>query len=419
MRIGLQGPRKGSQIGGGATFEQAMFEGLVDGLREHPHILVVFSQQPCPSNFAKNNQIEWIRVKWIAWRNLTANIRRLVNWALNHLLRFPSLFRSEHWIDAYLRRHRVEFFLNLVPETIPTDVPYMVFIWDLMHRVLPFFPECSQRGAWVRRELMFSTMIRRAAILGVGTEVGKSEVINFYHVPNDRVHVLPFPTPQFALEAALSPVLGTASKVSDLGGDYVFYPASFHAHKNHVTLLHAVALLRDRHGLILQIALSGGDWGNLAHIKEVVARLGLEQQVHFLGFVARSELIRLYREARVLVFASLAGPDNIPPLEAFALGCPAIVADIPGAAEQLQGAACLFPPTDEQALADAILRVHQDNEYRESLIAKGRLRAQSFTSRDMGRAALKIIGEFEVVRRCWASGTRYPSRYNWARLFGL
>jgi len=416
MRIGLQAPRK--KGGGAETFEQELFEGLLAAVHEHPHTLVIFSKHPRPADLANGDQIKWIRVGSVGWRNLAANAKRLINWGLNHLFHLPSPFRNEHWIDAYLHDQQIEFFLNLVPETTPTEVPYMVFIWDLMHRILPFFPECSQRGAWVRREARLGQMIRRAAIVGVGTETGKQEVMRFYQVPENRIQVLPFPTPRFALEAGSSLTPAQTSIAGKIGGEYVFFPANFHAHKNHATLLHAIAILRDRHGVILQAALSGEDWGNLAHVKEMIGRLGLGRQVHFMGFVSREQLIGLYRGALALVFPSLLGPDNIPPLEAFGLGCPAIVADIPGAEEQMHGAALLFPPTDESALAEAILKVHKDREFRESLIVQGRMRARQFSSQDVGQATLRIIGEFEGIRRCWASGDHYPSRYNVARLFG-
>jgi glycosyltransferase involved in cell wall biosynthesis len=294
----------------------------------------------------------------------------------------------------------------------------MVFVWDLMHRAVPFFPEVSQSGTWVRRESAFSVVIRRAAIISVGTDVGKREVMNFYQAPEDRIHVLPFPTPKFALAGA--PVDETVKQRIEarIGGDYVYYPAAFHPHKNHVTLVRALAVLRDRHGVIMHAAFSGGDWGNLAHVKEAVAKLGLEKQVHFMGFVSREELVALYRGARALVFLSLAGPDNIPPLEAFGLGCPAIVAEIPGAKEQMEGAAVLFPPTDENALAEAILKVHRDPALRNDLIARGRIRAAKFNSNDVGRETLRIIDGFEPVRRCWASSGRFRRRFNIARLFG-
>jgi hypothetical protein len=62
--------------------------------------------------------------------------------------------------------------------------------------------------------------------------------------------------------------------------------------------------------------------------------------------------------------------------------------------------------------------VRRDHEFRDNLIARGKVRARQFNSRDLGVATLGLIGEFEAIRRCWPSGKHYPSRYNVAGLFG-
>ena len=60
------------------------------------------------------------------------------------------------------------------------------------------------------------------------------------------------------------------------------------------------------------------------------AEFGLAGAVHILGYVSDEELIALYQHAHALLYLSRFGPENLPPLEAFALGCPAIVEDVCG-----------------------------------------------------------------------------------------
>jgi glycosyltransferase involved in cell wall biosynthesis len=50
--------------------------------------------------------------------------------------------------------------------------------------------------------------------------------------------------------------------------------------------------------------------------------------VHILGIVTREDLLDLYVGARALVYVSYFGPENLPPLEAFGLGCPVIVSKV-------------------------------------------------------------------------------------------
>jgi hypothetical protein len=38
-------------------------------------------------------------------------------------------------------RERINFFVNVSPEIAILDVPFLVIVWDLRHRLQPFFPE--------------------------------------------------------------------------------------------------------------------------------------------------------------------------------------------------------------------------------------------------------------------------------------
>ena len=67
-------------------------------------------------------------------------------------------------------------------------------VWDLQHRLQPLFPQVSADGIWENRERRFSTVLRRAALVITGTEVGRREIEQFsrrragqhsHHAPSD------------------------------------------------------------------------------------------------------------------------------------------------------------------------------------------------------------------------------------------
>jgi glycosyltransferase involved in cell wall biosynthesis len=128
--------------------------------------------------------------------------------------------------------------------------------------------------------------------------------------------------------------------------------------------------------------------------------LGLADRVKFLGFVEQNDLIDLYKGAFCLVFPTFCGPDNLPPLEAFALGCPVIASEVPGAREQLGDAAILIPPTNERALAEAIVTL-RDQDTRKRFIKSGHARALATNWDDYVRGLLESWDRFAAVRRAW------------------
>jgi glycosyltransferase involved in cell wall biosynthesis len=88
--------------------------------------------------------------------------------------------------------------------------------------------------------------------------------------------------------------------------------------------------------------------------------------------VSTEELAALYRNAFGLVMPTYFGPTNIPPLEAFALGCPVFYSDLPGLREQVAEGAFLFDPSSADSLVGQILAAEASPELRREKISQGR-----------------------------------------------
>jgi glycosyltransferase involved in cell wall biosynthesis len=95
------------------------------------------------------------------------------------------------------------------------------------------------------------------------------------------------------------------------------------------------------------------------------------------------------------------GPDNLPPLEAMALGCPVIASNVSGAKEQLGDAALLVDPKKPEEIAEAIKSLSEDSALRQDLIKRGLIRAYRWTAQDYVKEIFSVIDNFEAIRRCW------------------
>ena len=323
--------------------------------------------------------------------------------ALRRLKYFSPLFRVV-WrrpgaIERVARRHNVQLLWFAGGTYECPDMPYVATLFDLQHRFQPFFPEVSAGGIWDVREQFLSYFLRRAAYCVTGTETGKREIQYLYQLAEPRVRAFPLPTPIFALDAAPSTIDVRTHFGIDRG--YIFYPAQFWPHKNHANLILALKWLKEQRGLEVVLALCGSDKGNLSFIKSFVEQQGMADQVRFLGFVSKEELIALYRQAVALTFVTCFGPDNIPPLEAFALGCPVIASAVEGAREQYGDAVVHVDPSDPEAIGQAIWNLHSDERLREKLVEAGLERAKRWTPADYLKGMFKLFDEFSAVRRNW------------------
>jgi glycosyltransferase involved in cell wall biosynthesis len=278
--------------------------------------------------------------------------------------------------------------------------PFVCQVLDLEYRMKPWFPEVSVDGEWEHRERHYRRYLPKATRVIVAGETGREQVVRFFDVEPENCLPLAHPTPGFALEAAAREPRPLGA-VTALGVEqpYLLYPAQFWAHKNHSAALDALTELRSR-GESFRFVFVGSDRGQQEHVRAQIRGRGLDDAVCILGYVDDDSLVALYQHAHALVYLSRFGPENLPPLEALALGCPAIVANVPGAEEQVGGAAIVVDPDDLSAVADAVQRVGEPAE-RERLLAAGRERAQAWTADDYMRGLIRFLDEFERERRLW------------------
>jgi glycosyltransferase involved in cell wall biosynthesis len=326
------------------------------------------------------------------------NIDRLLGRPANRNGPAATLLRKE----AARRKLDLLWFNHFEP--VHAGIPYVLNIFDLQHRLQPWFPEVSANGEWEAREAAWADGIRRAALVTVGSQEAKEQLCHFYGVPLDNVWVLPFPTPQkaidFALGAAQIPQKGNVRSKYGIKGDFLYYPAQFWPHKNHANLLHALKLLKER-GRDISLVLTGSDHGNQAHVEKVARDLGLAGLVHFCGFVPYEDVLSFYREALALSYVSFFGPENLPPLEAMAVGCPVILSDIPGAHKLHGGAPFLVNPSDPGAIADVIESLLEYPEKIQERVRIGKEFAIKNDSQVYFENFQKMLDSFEPFRRCW------------------
>jgi glycosyltransferase involved in cell wall biosynthesis len=401
MKVGVFVGRVPPAAGGGFTFADDIIQALFR--LESKHRITMFGD-------LTGDQRKKLTAKEIQVVSPRRYIPKIV---VSRLMRNKSSFvanvpilrdglKVADWFQRSVCDLGIELMWFVTPFFIEVDVPFILTIWDMQHRLQPWFPEVSISGEWYRREKFYSTAIRRASAIIAGTEAGKAEVVNFYDIPPERVRLIPHPTPAFAFCASRENREEVLTRYGIPGG-YLFYPAQFWPHKNHVGLLLALNLLREKHGLKLPVVFVGSDTGNINYVRQTAENLGLSSQVHFLGFVPRDDMIGLYRNAFALTYVTFFGPENLPPLEAFALGCPVIASKVSGAQEQLGHAALLVDPRDEEEIAKAIKLLYEDSALRQKLICRGLERAAKWNGEDCVKSVFAIIDEFQAIRRCWGS----------------
>jgi glycosyltransferase involved in cell wall biosynthesis len=383
VRVAVHLPELDPRLGGGYTFQESLAAAIERARGETRHEFVIYALGDAGPGSV---QLRASR-RALATRRMVRLTREVQERALG--IR-PLSGRT--WFERSLDRERIDLVWFGTPRAEDCRRrPFVFTVWDLEHLEQPWFPEVSADGEWELRQVFYSRYVPRATRVIVPNSAGREQLLRHFHLSPKRVLVLPHPTPEFARRAADSPSGGGAA----IPAPYLFYPAQYWSHKNHANLLRALAQLPE-----YTLVCAGSDKGYLDHVGGIARELGVLERVRFLGFVETDTLASLYRGAHALVYLSFFGPENLPPLEAFALGCPVVQADVPGAREQLGDAALFVPPTDASATVGAVRRL-EDPALRGRLIEAGRERAAGYTADAYVRGVLEFLDEFEPVRSCW------------------
>lgn len=304
-----------------------------------------------------------------------------------------SILPSE--FDLAAKKNAIDLFWFPYPACVDLSYPYIYTIWDLGHRRAPYFPEVSRSGQdWNSREYCYQHMVYKASYIITGNEEGKKEILENYPVPPSKIRISPFPVASFCR--------GNEKKPSfDMPEQFFFYPAQFWPHKNHICILESLIILREKYGLKPSVFLTGSDKGNKKYIESKIIDFGLEKQVYFTGFLKDEELKWMYTHATAMIFASLMGPNNMPPVEATYLNCPVIITDLDGHKEQLKDAALYFNGYKPEELAEHIKTLLLDAKKRKSFVSKQKKLAPEFDKINYFSCIKQIIDEFSSVRKTW------------------
>ena len=276
----------------------------------------------------------------------------------------------------------------LVLDPLKPGIPSAVMMPDLQHE---FFPEFFESNTLKWRRLTFRPSTVYATHIFTLSQHAKDTIVDKFRTDPEKIEVVYLDVDD---EFRQPPPSRPSESFRNLGlpEAYLFYPANFWPHKNHSNLLQAMRLLvASRPNLAL--VLTGADSG-LSRVKREVDELGLGGNVHFPGYVDRSVLVELYRNAVAIPFVSRFEGFGIPILEAFHTGTPVIASRAGSCEEVAGGAGLLVDELDPAAIASGIAHILDDPACRATLVENGRKRAAEFS---WTKALNQTLSAFERI----------------------
>jgi glycosyltransferase involved in cell wall biosynthesis len=270
---------------------------------------------------------------------------------------------------------------------IPVLATYHTLFEEYLHHYVPLLPRVL--GAALARRFTRSQCAQLSAIVAPSEPM--RALLIAYGV-RTRIEVIPtgLPADRF--------VPGDGRRFREHFGiprnrPLLLYVGRVAYEKNIEFLLHSfVALRSSRPDALLAIA---GEGPAREHLRALAVRLGIAQDVLFIGYLDRERTLKdCYAAADVFVFASRTETQGLVLLEALAQGCPVVATSHFGTASILQpNCGARVAPDRPDAFARSVLDILEDPARAAKLSSQARAYSQGWSSGLMARRLAQLYRE--------------------------
>ena len=305
--------------------------------------------------------------------------------ALWHLYRYPEFVKSRSYKACFFpAAHKQPPYRSPCPTV------------GVVHDMAAYWGTRRTRehlGAVLR--IILPNSLRHMDRIIVMSEWVKNELVDLARVKESRIEVVPngvdhsafYPRPHHEESEILiqpfsfrRPYILCVSRLD--------YPV-----KNHIRLIKAFGIFKERTGLPHRLVLAGGDSNNAAKIKAAADRSLWRGDIFFTGHFPQTSLPELYSGADFVVAPSMYEGFGMSVLEAMASGIPVTCARAASLPETAEHAALYFDPKDPEDMADRMVTLTSDHKLYEDCRRLGLERARAFSWDRCAIRTLEIIQE--------------------------
>ena len=295
-----------------------------------------------------------------------------------------------------IRAHKLDTFIapfNTAPMRLPSRTKLIVVIHDLIfYHPLPWSRSLYQNVGRIYRRFVVPRAAARADLIITVSEYSKSQILERFRIPADRVEVIPCSLPAGWFDLKPPGPVETP---------YVLMVSGEAPSKNLKAgiagFAHIAPRQKDLHLQVVGVKARYHD-----EFLEFAREHGIGDRIHFAGFLPEEELKDLYRRAEAFVLPSLAEGFGIPLLEAMASGVPIASSSATSLPEVAGDAALYFDPSLEEEIGLRLIQILESPETKQRLIEAGRKQVLRFHEARVGETIQALWARLDLL----APGTR-------------
>lgn len=255
-----------------------------------------------------------------------------------------------------------------------------------------FFPDCFSPALryWLKHSTQRS--IRAAAKIITVSEATRQDVLAYYNIAPEKVIAI-----HHGVHRRFQPLerdlVQAELRRYRLPEPYLLCIGTLQRRKNIPRLIQAFYLLKQKHHIPHKLVLIGQQYRDLPEdeILGTIARLSLQQDVIWTGYVPDHDMPALINGADVFALPSLYEGFGMPVLEAMACGVPVACSNTSSLPEVAGDAAMLFDPYSVDNMAERLHQLLTNRDLRLAYREKGLRRSQQFSWELCAQQTLEVL----------------------------
>ncbi len=242
------------------------------------------------------------------------------------------------------------------------------------------YPQAFSWWTLNKARAIYTLSARRATSLSTVSEYSKRDMVRFYGLKPEKIHVVPEGVDTRLFRPIADRERLAAWRVGVLGADvpFIVYVGKPTERRNLSSLIKAFAGLKRERGIPHNLLLVGTDLPGASPFRRVVDAEGLGGEVFTLGYVGHEEMVLVYNAADLFIYPSSYEGFGMPVLEAMACGTPLIALNNTAFPEFAGGVAHLLKDAEVITLKEGIADVLADPAWRAQMAKDGPKRAAAY-----------------------------------------